>query len=146
MAKLVFGMNQFLDRTMSITWNLRPVPLFRHFIQQVRGLTGSVYGHGMHEVNRAPRPKSCLDIIEDAMIRMKSEAEQRRIRPFAKRFSICTRVPCTGSRSRLGVPSVDWQSMRRGLWEIRTLTPWVDQPCGFTISEAWSFTKARRLP
>ena len=44
MAKLVFGMNQSLDGYVDHQ-EMRPSPaLFRHFIEQVRGLTGSVYG------------------------------------------------------------------------------------------------------
>jgi len=44
MAKLVFGMNQSLDGYVDHQ-EFAPGPsLFRHFIEQVRGLTGSVYG------------------------------------------------------------------------------------------------------
>jgi len=52
MAKLVFGMNQSLDGYVDFV-EFRPSPtLFRHFIEQVRGLTGSVYGRRMYEVMR----------------------------------------------------------------------------------------------
>lgn len=52
MAKLVFGMNQSLDGYVDHT-EFGPSPtLFRHFIEQVRGLTGSVYGRRMYEVMR----------------------------------------------------------------------------------------------
>jgi dihydrofolate reductase len=52
MAKLVFGMNQSLDGYVDHT-AFGPGPLlFRHFIEQVRGLTGSVYGRRMYEVMR----------------------------------------------------------------------------------------------
>ncbi|MGH8208610.1 MAG: dihydrofolate reductase family protein [Steroidobacteraceae bacterium] len=52
MAKLVFGMNQSLDGYVD-HMEFAPGPaLFRHFIQQVRGLTGSVYGRRMYEVMR----------------------------------------------------------------------------------------------
>jgi dihydrofolate reductase len=52
MAKLVFGMNQSLDGYVDHN-AFRPGPaLFRHFIEQVRGLTGSVYGRRMYEVMR----------------------------------------------------------------------------------------------
>jgi len=52
MAKLVFGMNQSLDGYVDFL-GFRPSPtLFRHFIEQVRGLTGSVYGRRMYEVMR----------------------------------------------------------------------------------------------
>ena len=52
MAKLVFGLNQSLDGYVDHQ-KLAPGPvLFRHFIEQVRGLTGSVYGRRMYEVMR----------------------------------------------------------------------------------------------
>jgi hypothetical protein len=52
MAKLVFGMNQPLDGYVDHL-EMRPGPaLVRHFIDQVRDLTGSVYGRGMYEVMR----------------------------------------------------------------------------------------------
>ena len=52
MAKLVFGMNQSLDGYVDFL-GFRPSPtLFRHFIEQVRGLTGSVYGRRVYEVMR----------------------------------------------------------------------------------------------
>jgi dihydrofolate reductase len=51
-AKLVFGMNQSLDGYVDHTAFAPGPGLFRHFIEQVRGLTGSVYGHRMYEVMR----------------------------------------------------------------------------------------------
>ncbi|HXY96516.1 MAG TPA: dihydrofolate reductase family protein [Steroidobacteraceae bacterium] len=52
MAKLVFSMNQSLDGYVDHL-EFRPSPaLFRHFIEQVRDLTGSVYGRRMYEVMR----------------------------------------------------------------------------------------------
>jgi len=52
MAKLVFGMNQSLDGYVDHL-EMRPsAALFRHFIEQVRGLTGSVYGRRIYEVMR----------------------------------------------------------------------------------------------
>jgi dihydrofolate reductase len=52
MAKLVFGMNQSLDGYVDhMAFAPSPV-VFRHFIEQVRGLTGSVYGRRMYEVMR----------------------------------------------------------------------------------------------
>jgi dihydrofolate reductase len=52
MAKLVFEMNQSLDGYVDHQ-EFGPDPaLFRHFIEQVRGLTGSVYGRRMYEVMR----------------------------------------------------------------------------------------------
>jgi dihydrofolate reductase len=52
MAKLVYGLNQSLDGYVDHL-AFKPSPeLFRHFIEQVRGLTGIVYGRGMYEVMR----------------------------------------------------------------------------------------------
>jgi dihydrofolate reductase len=52
MAKLVFGMNQSLDGYVDHL-EMRPsAALFRHFIEQARGLTGSVYGRRIYEVMR----------------------------------------------------------------------------------------------
>ena len=52
MAKLVFGMNLSLDGYVDHQ-EFAPGPeLFRHFTEQVRGLTGSVYGRRMYEVMR----------------------------------------------------------------------------------------------
>ena len=52
MAKIVFGMNQSLDGYVDHL-ELRPSPaLFHHFVEQVRGLAGSVYGRRMYEVMR----------------------------------------------------------------------------------------------
>ena len=52
MAKFVFGMNQSLDGYVDHQ-EFAPGPsLFRHFIEQVRCLTGSVYGRRMYEVMR----------------------------------------------------------------------------------------------
>ncbi|MGE0036934.1 MAG: dihydrofolate reductase family protein [Xanthobacteraceae bacterium] len=52
MAKLVFGMNLSLDGYVDHQ-EFAPGPvLFRHWIEQVRGLTGSVYGRRLYEVMR----------------------------------------------------------------------------------------------
>lgn len=52
MATLVFGMNQSLDGYVDHL-EFAPGPtLFRHWIQQVRDVSGSVYGRGMYEVMR----------------------------------------------------------------------------------------------
>ena len=51
MAKLVYGMNQSLDGYIDHLELRPPGPaLSRHFIEQVRDLTGSVYGRRMYEV------------------------------------------------------------------------------------------------
>lgn len=52
MAKLVLSMNQSLDGYVDHQKFSPTLSLFRHFIEQVRGLTGSVYGRGMYEVMR----------------------------------------------------------------------------------------------
>src|SRR5664279_5790364 len=72
MAKLVFGMNQSLDGYVDHR-EFRPSPaLFRHFIEQVRDLTGSVYGRRVYEVMRywdEERPEwvaDCLLYTSDA--------------------------------------------------------------------------------
>ncbi|RWI92242.1 dihydrofolate reductase family protein [Mesorhizobium sp.] len=52
MAKLVFGMNQSLDGYVDHEAFAPDPALFRHWIEQVRGLTGSVYGRPMYEVMR----------------------------------------------------------------------------------------------
>jgi dihydrofolate reductase len=52
MAKLVFGMMQSLDGYVD-HMKFAPGPeLFRHFIEQVRSLTGSVYGRRIYEIMR----------------------------------------------------------------------------------------------
>ena len=52
MAKLVYGLNVSLDGYVDHL-KFSPSPaLFRHFIEQVRGLTGTVYGRRMYEVMR----------------------------------------------------------------------------------------------
>ena len=52
MAKLVFAMNQSLDGYVDhMTFAPGPA-LFRYFIEETRGLTGSVYGSRMYEVMR----------------------------------------------------------------------------------------------
>ena len=52
MAKLVFGMNQSLDGYVDHLELATGPSLFRHFYEQVRDLTGSVYGRRMYEVMR----------------------------------------------------------------------------------------------
>ena len=52
MARLVFGMNQSLDGYVDHTAFAPGPELFRHFIRQVRSMTGSVHGRRMYEVMR----------------------------------------------------------------------------------------------
>ena len=52
MAKLVYGLNQSLDGYIDHL-EFRPSPaLFRHFIEEVRGVAGSLYGRRMYETMR----------------------------------------------------------------------------------------------
>lgn len=52
MAKLVFGMNQSLDGYIDHTAFAPGPALFRHFIEEVQGQAGCVYGRIMYEVMR----------------------------------------------------------------------------------------------
>ena len=52
MAKLVFAMNQSLDGYVDHQQFSPSAALFRHFIEQMRDVTGSVYGRRMYEVMR----------------------------------------------------------------------------------------------
>lgn len=52
MAKLVFALNQSLDGYVDHMAFAPDATLFRHFIDDVRGLAGTVYGRGMYEVMR----------------------------------------------------------------------------------------------
>ena len=52
MAKLVYGLNQSLDGYVDHQKFVPRPALFRHFIEDVRGLTGMVYGRRMYEVMR----------------------------------------------------------------------------------------------
>ena len=53
MAKLVYGLSQSLDGYVDHMKLGPPVPAaFLHFIELVRGLTGSIYGRRMYEVMR----------------------------------------------------------------------------------------------
>jgi len=50
MAKLVYGMNQSLDGYVDHD-KFGPSPkLFRHFIEQARSQTGSIYGRGLYDL------------------------------------------------------------------------------------------------
>jgi dihydrofolate reductase len=52
MAKLVYGLNQSLDGYVDHQAFAPGPALFQHFIKQMRGLTGSVYGRRMYDVMR----------------------------------------------------------------------------------------------
>lgn len=52
MAKFVFGMNVSLDGYVDHDAFAPGVALFRHWIEQVGGLSGSVYGRGLYEIMR----------------------------------------------------------------------------------------------
>ena len=52
MAKLVFALNQSLDGYVDHMAFAPDATVFRHFIDDVRGLAGSIYGRRMYEVMR----------------------------------------------------------------------------------------------
>jgi dihydrofolate reductase len=52
MARLVFGMNQSLDGYVDHMAFVPDATLFRHFIEEAKGQTGSIYGRRMYEVMR----------------------------------------------------------------------------------------------
>jgi dihydrofolate reductase len=52
LAKLFFGMNQSLDGYVDHAAFAPGVALFRHFIEQVQGSAGCLYGRGLYEVMR----------------------------------------------------------------------------------------------
>ena len=52
MAKLVYGMNQSLDGYVDHQEFAPNPPLFRHWIELVRGLAGSIYGRRIYEIMR----------------------------------------------------------------------------------------------
>jgi dihydrofolate reductase len=52
MAKIIFGMNVSLDGYVDHEAFAPDPTLFRHFIEQARGLTGSVYGRRLYEIMR----------------------------------------------------------------------------------------------
>lgn len=52
MAKIVFGMNLSLDGYVDHDGFAPDAALFRHWIEHVRGLTGSLYGRRMYEIMR----------------------------------------------------------------------------------------------
>lgn len=52
MAKLVFGMNQSLDGYVDHTAFAPGPELFRHFIEEARGQSGSIYGRRIYEIMR----------------------------------------------------------------------------------------------
>ena len=53
MARLVFGMQQSLDGYVDhLKLGPPPPALSRHFLEQVRGQSGCVYGRGTYEIMR----------------------------------------------------------------------------------------------
>ena len=53
MAKLVYGLSQSLDGYVDHMKLGPPAPAaFRHFLEMVRGMTGSIYGRRMYEIMR----------------------------------------------------------------------------------------------
>lgn len=71
MAKLVFGMNQSLDGYVDHMAFAPGPALFRHWIEQVRDLAGSVYGRRVYELMRywdEDRPEWDADEREFALV------------------------------------------------------------------------------
>lgn len=52
MAKLIFGMNVSLDGYVDHDKFAPDATLYRHFIEQARGLSGSIYGSRLYEIMR----------------------------------------------------------------------------------------------
>ena len=52
MATLIFGMNMSLDGFVNHDAFAPGPALFQHFIEQTRGLAGSIYGRGLYELMR----------------------------------------------------------------------------------------------
>lgn len=52
MAKIIFGMNASLDGYVDHEAFAPDATLFRHFIEQARGSTGSLYGRRLYEIMR----------------------------------------------------------------------------------------------
>jgi len=52
MAELIFGMNMSLDGYVDHDKFAPGEALFQHYIEQTRGLTGSIYGRGLYELMR----------------------------------------------------------------------------------------------
>jgi dihydrofolate reductase len=52
MAKFVYGMNQSLDGYVDHLESKPSPALFRHFIEEVRGVAGSLYGRRIYEIMR----------------------------------------------------------------------------------------------
>lgn len=52
MAKLIFGMNMSLDGYVDHDAFAPGPELFQHFIEQTRGLAGSIYGRGLYDLMR----------------------------------------------------------------------------------------------
>ena len=52
MARLVFGMNQSLDGYVDHMAFAPSPALFRHFVTEAEGQTGSIYGRGIYEIMR----------------------------------------------------------------------------------------------
>ena len=69
MATIVFGMNVSLDGYVDHMAFAPGPKLFRHFIEQVRSLTGSVYGRHIYEIMRywdEDRPEWTAELWEFA--------------------------------------------------------------------------------
>jgi dihydrofolate reductase len=84
MATLVFGMNQSLDGYVDhMAFGPDPA-LFRHFIEQTRGLAGSLYGREMYEwvasrslTSVGPHAELVGDDLEGTVRRLKAGRDGR---------------------------------------------------------------------
>lgn len=76
MAKLVFGLNQSLDGYVDHQAMLPDTGLFRHFIEQVRGVSGMLYGRRMYEVMRYWDEDLLAGIRRSATMRQRGGAGQ----------------------------------------------------------------------
>jgi dihydrofolate reductase len=66
MAKLVYGLNQSLDGYVDHMKIGPPPPAtFRHFIEQMRGLSGLIYGRRMYEIMRYWDDDANVDDADD---------------------------------------------------------------------------------
>lgn len=72
MAKLVFGMNQSLDGYVDHLAFAPSPTLFRHFIEEVQGQAGCVYGrqmYGNQNLWKRERPRTHFAAISRSFVR-----------------------------------------------------------------------------
>jgi hypothetical protein len=80
MAKLIFGLSQSLDGYVDHL-EMRPGPaLFRHFVEHVRDLAGSVYGRRTYEIMRYWDEVGRVALVEVSRPQRHAGPERRRDR------------------------------------------------------------------